>query len=106
MKTAAPEQRWAQAPSLEESPIRDAGVCRTPEIGNAARVFVARQYAWNPLLETSVLERQAHYKAAGASESRSYCEACVDVIAWQRGTTAKGAAEWVGTWEKDNANEN
>lgn len=101
MKTAAPEQRWAQAPSLEESPIRTSGVCRTPEMGNAARVFVARQFGWNPLLETSVLERQALYKEAGASESRSYCEACVDVIAWQRGITAKGAAEWVNNWEKE-----
>lgn len=97
-----PEQRWAQGPSIEEAPIRKDGVLRNPEMGNAARVFVARQYAWNPLLETLVLERQALYKAAGASETRSYCEACVDIIAWQRCTTAKGAAEWVHQWEKEN----
>ena len=87
---------------MQESPLRTGGVLRNAEMGNAARVFVARQFAWNPLLETSVLERQALYKEAGASESRSYCEACVDIIAWQRGTTAKGAAEWVWTWEKEN----
>lgn len=102
MSAAIPEQRWAQGPSISEAPIRADGVLRNQEMGNAARVFVVRQFAWNPLLETLVLERQALYKAAGASESRSYCEACVDVIAWQRGTTAKGAAEWVCVWEREN----
>lgn len=89
------------APSLEEMPARAGGVCQSRRLAIAVRAFVERQFQFNAGMQAAVLERQAAYQKVGAGEAASYSEACVDIIAWQRGVEPQAAASWAAIWERD-----